>query len=130
MKKSLAVLVLGLLGFWLLVTYPAKLLWGDSAVLFSSVAGLICLLPTALTLVWSQRAFKGAAEQVLLAVMGGMSVRLIFVIGVGLWLFNSLAEFNYKRFWIWIIVYYLLTLVLEMYVLLTRHAQTDKSTQT
>ena len=63
MKRSLGLLLAGGLAFWLVVAYPAKWLWGDSAVVFSAVAGLLCLVPAAATLVWSLRVLPGALEQ-------------------------------------------------------------------
>jgi hypothetical protein len=123
-KKSLGVLVAGTLAFWLVVVVPARLLWGDSAVLFSSVAAALCLIPTAATLPWTQRSFRGTPEQQLLAVMGGMGVRMAFVVAVGMVLFHGFSEFNYQRFWLWIIFFYLFTLALEM-VLLVKSAPTE-----
>ena len=117
MMRSLGFLVGGTALFWLLVVVPARFLWGDSAVLFSGVAALLCLIPTALTLVWSQRSFRGLPEHQLLAVMGGTGLRMVFVIAVGMALFFSLPAFYYIRFWLWVIAFYLVTLTLEMGIL-------------
>jgi hypothetical protein len=119
-KKSLTLLLTGSLGFWILVVYPAHLLWGEPAVLFSAVAGLLCLVPAALTLVWCQWAFRGAPEQQLLAVMGGTGVRLLFVIGLGMTLYLSLPEFHHAAFWLWVVLFYLLTLALEIGIVVAR----------
>lgn len=127
MKRSLGFLVGGSLAFWLVVAYPAWLLGGDAAVVFSAVAGLLCLVPTAVTLLWCLRSSAGAPEQQLLAAMGGMGVRLVVVLGVGMALFHALPYFHYRSFWIWIIVFYLFTLTLEMGLILTRHSTTDRS---
>lgn len=118
MTRSLSLLVGGSLAFWLVVVYPAHLLWGDSAVRFSATAGLLCLVPTVVTLAWSQKALKGLPEQQLLAVMGGIVVRMGFVIGAGMALHTLHPAFHYDRFLIWVIVFYLATLALEMGILL------------
>jgi hypothetical protein len=124
--RSLLVLVLASLAFWLVVAYPAQLLWGGDAMLFSAVAALLCLVPTAATLAWSRWAFQGAPEQQLLAVMGGTGVRMAVVISVGMILFHSLERFHHQQFWFWVIVFYLLTLALEVGLLLNRASGTDR----
>jgi hypothetical protein len=115
--KRLGVLVGGTVAFWALVTYPARLLWDDSSFLFSTTAAVLCLLPASLTLVWAGWALKGQPEQQLLAVLGGTGVRMLFVVGSGLVLFLNVEAFQYQRFWIFLVVYYLVTLALEVVAL-------------
>jgi hypothetical protein len=117
--KSLGLLIAGTLAVWAAAAYPARLLWGESAVLLSATAGLLCLVPTAATLVWSQRAFHKAPQWQLVAVLGGTCVRMLFVVGAGLALFMLVPEFQYQRFWVWLVAFYLVTLTLEV-VLITR----------
>jgi type IV secretory pathway VirB2 component (pilin) len=119
--KGLLCLVGGTALFWGAVTYPAGLLWPDDPTFrWSTAAAVICLVPTALTLAWTRWAYAEKAEQQLLAVMGGTAVRLVAVIAAGMILFLNVKEFEYQRFWIFLIVYYLVTLALEM-VLIVRH---------
>lgn len=115
--RSLGLLIFGTLAVWAAAVYPARLLWGDSAVVFSATAGLLCLVPTAATLVWSQRAFQKAPQWQLVATLGGTLVRMLFVVGAGLVLFLTVQEFQQKRFWLWLIAFYLVTLTLEMMLL-------------
>lgn len=126
MIKSLGFLLAGTLVFWAVVSYPARVLWGESSVLFAATAALLCLAPAAVTLVWSRWAFKGKPEQQLLAVMGGTGLRLLFVIGAGMAIYHLMPDFHYQRFWIFIIVFYLFTLALEM-VLLTRATNVEQA---
>jgi len=113
--KGLLGLVIGTLVFWGLVTYPASLLWPDDPTwVWSTTAAALCLVPTAVTLIWTRWADANKPEQQLLAVMGGTGVRMVFVLGVGLLLFLCVKEFAYQRFWIFVVVYYLVTLALEM----------------
>jgi hypothetical protein len=114
-------LVGGTLACWLLVVVPARWLWGDSAVLLSATAWLLCLIPSAATLAWAQWALRGKPEQQLLAVMGGTVVRMLFVLGIGLVLYFTVPEFQYIRFWLWVIAFYFFTLTLEI-VLVTRQS--------
>jgi hypothetical protein len=119
-------LVGGTVAFWGLVTYPARLLWPDTPTFaWSTAAAVICLVPTALTLVWTRLSFAGRPEQQLLAVFGGTAVRMAIVIALGLVLFLSIPEFEYQRFWIFVVVYYLFTLALEM-VLIVRTTAAER----
>ena len=127
MNKGVPLLIAGCTGLWLVLFYPVKLLWGDAAVVFSAVAALICLVPTTATLIWSERSLKAAPEQQMLAIFGGTGVRMVFVIGVGMVLYYSLPLFNDSRFWIWVVVFYLFTLALEMTLLVSRSSRTDAS---
>jgi hypothetical protein len=119
--RTLALLIGGTAAFWLAAAFPAYLLWGGDALLFSGVAAGLCLVPMTLTLAWGSKALRGAPEQALLAVMGGTGLRLVFVVGIAMALYLSLPEFHSRAFWLWVIVFYLVTLTLEMALLLTRH---------
>ena len=121
MIRRLLWLIGGTAAFWGLVTYPARLMaeskeWErpDLTILWSAAAALMCLVPTALTMVWTGRVAEGKPEQQLLAVMGGTTVRMLFVVAAGLVLFLGVKEFAYQRFWIFVVVFYLFTLALEM----------------
>jgi hypothetical protein len=128
-KRSLGLLIGGSLAFWLVIAYPAWLLGGERALVFSAVAGLLCVIPTASTLLWCLWASRGAQEQQLLAVLGGTGMRLLLVVGIGMVLFHALPYFHYRNFWIWVIVFYLFTLTLEMGLILNRYSATDRSQQ-
>ena len=123
MKKNLVLLVAGTLVFLALVAYPARLLWGESALLFSATAAGLCLVPTVVTLAWAQAGGKGEPHQQVLAILAGTGLRMLFVIGGGMVLYLTVPTFGLQRFWLWVIVFYLFTLTLEM-VLLTRHLGT------
>ncbi len=125
MKRSLCFLIGGVLSLWLVICYPAYLLWGESAMAFSAVAALLCVVPTAATLIWSQRALKGTPEQQLLAVLGGTGVRMICVIAAAMVLYHSISFFHHQGFWIWVIVFYLLTLSLEISLVVAGNSAPD-----
>ncbi len=133
MTRSLGLLMIGTLGLWLVLALilwlalpsPDWLQWGESTVLFSGTAGLLCLVPTALTLVWTRFSFHGQPEQQLLAVLGGTGVRMAFVIGMGMVFYHLVPRYQHQQFWIWVIVFYLYTLALEV-ILLTRHMSREQ----
>ncbi len=118
MMRSLGLFVAGTAITWMIIVVPARMLWGDSAVWFSGVSALLCLVPTALTLLWGRWSLRGVPEQQLLAVFGGMGLRMVVVVGVGLALFCLHPAFHYLRFLLWVIAFYLITLTLEMGILL------------
>jgi hypothetical protein len=118
--RRLAILVSGSLCFWLLVAFPARHVWGDSALIFSGVSILLCLVPTGLTLVWANWAMEQPPQQQLLVVLGGTGLRMFFVLFGGLLIYFFVPYFqNQQSFWFWVLVSYLVTLTLEMAVVLT-----------
>jgi hypothetical protein len=125
--KSLALLFAGTFAFWLATALPARILWGDTAVVYSTVAGLLCFLPMAATFIWSERALHGTMEAQLAAVLGGTGLRMVFVAGAGIALYLLFPYFREQSFMFWVIAYYLVTLTLEMGLLLARRSATDAS---
>jgi hypothetical protein len=123
-KRRLGLLVAGSLTLWLLVAYPARLLWGDSAAVYSAVALVLCLVPTALTLAWSTWAMSQAPEQQLVSVLGGSGVRMFAVLGTAWALSSAQPFFQQQSFWVWILAFYLVTLALEMVLLLAGRSVT------
>ncbi len=119
MIKGLAVLVGGTVAVWGLVTFPARLLWPEpegTTFLLSTAAAGLCLVPAVATLFWARRASRGQPEQVLLAVFGGTAARMGFVLAAGMALCWGAEAFQYQRFWLFVVLYYLVTLALEMTV--------------
>jgi hypothetical protein len=123
LRKRLVTLIAGTFALWALLFFPARMLWGESAVIFSLVAMGLCLIPTSLTLLWATRPGKRSPQDQVLLVFGGTGMRMAFVLGGGLALYMGLAYFQRTSFWLWVLVFYLFTLALEM--LLLRH---DEST--
>jgi hypothetical protein len=119
-------LVLGLLLFWLLVAYPVYRLWGEQVFIYTAVAAALCLLPTAVTLVWGRWALRQSPQQQLVMVMGGTGVRMAVVLTGGL-LLNMLDYFQRQSFWASLLVFYLFSLALEMLLLVTGRAEASDS---
>src|SRR5436309_3191645 len=66
------------------------------------------------TMLWCHYAYRGAPEQLLLAVMGGTSVRLFVVLAGSIGLFFAVESQARPGFLVWVVVFYLLTLTLEV----------------
>jgi len=121
--RRLAILVGGALLLWLAVLFPAYQLGGDEAIFLSAVALALCLIPAVATMAWALRADTSPESQ-LLMILGGTGVRMGIVLGGGLLLTRLLPEHFPGAFWIWLVVFYLFILGLEM-TLLVRGSKTS-----
>jgi hypothetical protein len=128
MKRRLGLMVAGSLLAWLLVAYPARALWGWQAVAYSAVALGLCLVPTLGTLAWGGWALDQAPEQQVVMLLGGTGVRMAFVLGAGLALTSLVPGYFEQSFWVWLLVFYLFTLALEMVLLVAGRPADDKKT--
>ncbi len=113
------------LGFWVLAALPAYRFLGDLAAYASAVAMLICLVPAAITLTWTQWAQNRPPEQQLVSVMGGTGLRLVTVGLFGLILFKTVdfLQPDEAHFWAWVIGCYLFTLTVEMGMIISNRSQ-------
>jgi hypothetical protein len=119
MKRALEIFLVGSLAFGLAATGLSFLLWPDArevSAAYSASALALCLLPCTLTLAWALGGSRQTPEERRLVVLGGTSLRMFFVLGVGLLLTTSVPYFRQQRteFWIWVLMYYLFTLGLEV----------------
>lgn len=120
MIPRLKYLFLGSLVFWAAICYPAYRLGGESAAVYSTIASLLCLAPTAAIFLWADWAFQQSSEQQIWMLLGGAGVRMAFVLGVGLALYALVPFFGQTSFWIWLLVFYLFTLALEIVLLVEK----------
>lgn len=125
MIARLGVLLGGALGFWLLLSYPAWRLFGEAHLVYSSVALALCAVPAAATLLVERLANSAPPETQLAALCGGMLVRMAAVLGGGLALSSLHSYFHAQAFWLWIAVFYLYTLVLEIGLIVQGRAATE-----
>ncbi len=113
---------------WLLLVIPARHWWGDpdrywlcdAVTVGSAVALAVCLVPATVTLAWSLWSLGKPPEQQVTAVLGGTGLRLFVVAGVA---FACYQQVEFLRqdgayFWMWILVFYGVTLALEVVFLL------------
>lgn len=117
--RQLGLLAAGTVLFWVIVAYPANRIGGQEDLLQSTVAMLVCLVPAAATLIIVRRSMSKLPEQQLLAMFGGMGVRMGFVLGIGYLLYSSVPVLADVGFWIWLVVFYVATLALEIGLVVT-----------
>jgi hypothetical protein len=113
-KKRVTLLIVGSLLAWAALTYPARLWGGETALVYSTVAVALCLVPTAATMLWAGWAFRQSPEQQLAMLLGGTGVRMGVVLGAGLVLTSFVPLFGQPSFWLWLLAFYLITLTLEV----------------
>jgi hypothetical protein len=124
--RNLGLLIAGTVGLWLLICFPARLAWGDSAVLQSAVAAVLCLIPMSLTMVWCSLTQGSSPETQLAAVMGGTAVRMLFVIASAALLFKTVEALSDPGFMIWVVLFYLATLSLEILLVVRQRTAADQ----
>jgi hypothetical protein len=118
--RRLLLLLLGTLTFWVLVAVPARALGGgNAAVVLSGTALLLCIVPMAGTLAWTDWALRQGPERQMVAVLGGTGLRM-FVVLAGGWLLHSTVPYyqQHPGFWMWLVVCYLFALTLDMILIL------------
>ncbi len=120
MTQRILTLVTGASAFWVLTAVPAKHLGGGNlALIYSGTAMLLCLVPGVLTLLWVGWSGGKNPQMLVLVALGSTSVRLFGVALAGLLLVNMVPLFGEQEvFLIWLLVFYLFTLALEMVLLL------------
>jgi hypothetical protein len=124
----LGLLIAGSFVWWLVLAYPANRLGGSEALIYTVVACLLCLAPTAGTLLLAEWAEQRAPGNWMLMLLAGSGIRMAVVIGAGLVIclagLPGLAAVNVVAFWIWVLVFYLFSLALEIVLVLSgRKAQ-------
>lgn len=102
------------LALWIALVIPARMIWGDVAVIQSGSACLLCVLPACGTLIWIVRSRDQRPAQQMAAILGGTGLRMFGVLAAALVLFAAVPPLHEVAFWIWILVFYLFTLALEM----------------
>jgi hypothetical protein len=129
-KLRLLYLVAGTLTLWLLVALPARWLGGgDRVVLVTLALALLCLVPAAATLILGLGWLRGPAEQRLAVVFGGTAIRMPVVLGAA-WALHANVELFGRQggFWLWLALFYVLTLGLEVTLLVTGAPAADTPT--
>lgn len=130
MSKRVGMLVAVSLFAWAALGYSAwRVMQDDTAIVYSTVAVLLCLVPTTATMLWAGWAYRQSPEQQLWMVLGGTSVRMGLVLGVGLALYALVPYFNQQSFWVWLLVFYLLTLAVEMVLVVKTQPATKEPQQ-
>jgi hypothetical protein len=118
--RRLTLLMAGVLGLWLILALPSGRVWGQGALVCSAVAAVLCLVPAGITLVWTTRSLVRPADQQLILLLGGTGLRMFVVLAVSLLLYRLIPYLqDQPGFWIWVLIFYLFTLALEMTLVLS-----------
>jgi hypothetical protein len=127
-KRRLAWFLVGALTFWLAAAAWSYLMWGAAAFPDCTVAAILCLLPSLGTLAWSNWSLSRAPEQQLATALGGTGIRMLFVVGGGLLLTTKVPYFTERQqsFWLYVLVFYLFDLALEMATLVAGRPAADR----
>ncbi len=124
MTKQLGTLLVAGALIWVVLAYPAFRLGGVEGLVYSLTAACLCLVQTALTLLWTTKTLEGTPDQQLAAVLGGTGVRIGVVAGAALGLYYGVEYFKQESFLIWLLVFYVLTLALEVGLFLRSRSAT------
>jgi len=111
--KSFLTLIGAAVLLWALLLGPGWLLQGEQALCQSLVALGLCLLPTIASFAWMKSA-KKTPEMQLVAILGGTGIRLGAILGGGLALHELLPEYFPNVFFMWVGVFYIAGLTLEI----------------
>lgn len=128
MSRGVGLLIGGCLALWGVLVYPAFLLGGKTALVHSTAALTICLIPTLGTFLWASWASHQSPGQQLLVVLGGVGARMCFVLLAALVLTLALPDFRQPTdfaFWGWVLAFYLFTLALEVTLLIRDQKTTE-----
>ncbi|HKB39667.1 MAG TPA: hypothetical protein VKD72_24740 [Gemmataceae bacterium] len=104
--------------------YLAGSLWGDDQK-WGAIAGVcVCLLPATVTLLISEWSLRWPPEYQLVAILGGSGLRIVVVALWAFALFQKAPPFGEKSgLWTWVLVFYGVTLALEVAVVLRAQAK-------
>ena len=117
-RRRLVFLVLGSLGLWAILAYPAYRLGAVHALTDSATAAGLCLFPALLTVSLSYFAIGKKPQDQLLIMLAGTGIRMGTVMGLGLLLSWLDPHYQQVSFWVWVLFFYLFTLGLEIVLLL------------
>jgi hypothetical protein len=109
------------LTFWLALAYPAWRLGGNEALGYTATGELLCLVPTVAALGVASWLRKQAPQLTVPIVLAGSALRMALVLGCGVAIsllgLPGLPQVDVVAFWLWLLVFYLFHLALEVALL-------------
>jgi hypothetical protein len=126
--RRLGLLIGGSIVFWILAAWSGRHFWGDTAAVYSGVAVLLCLIPTALTLAWAGSERPCSPEQQLIRLLASTGIRIVVVLAGALALYGLFPYFHEgPGFLMWVVVFYLFTLGFETLLLVSGRTGAEES---
>ena len=129
MTRLMSLLLLGFILLWALGSAFICFCWDgmglaasisrEQVLAIHSMATGLCLAPMFVTCYWTRRAKRSTPEKQLLALIGGICLRMFFVLGAGMILTRTMELLSQHEtlFWLWVLVVYLVTLGVEIGIL-------------
>jgi hypothetical protein len=69
-------------------------------------------------MIWALAGSRQTPEQRRLVALGGTVIRMFFVLGAGLLVTGTIDYFRGTTFWLWLLIFYLFTLALEVVIVI------------
>jgi hypothetical protein len=106
---------------WLVLTGPAWFLAGREGLIGLSAAAALCLVP-GWAVFWIAAGYGAAGSDVPLVILGGMALRMVFVL-LGMLIVQTLdPHLGFREFIVWLLVFYLCLLTVETCLVLVKSA--------
>lgn len=119
--KRASLLFLTVAGLWLASAWPARLLAGQDGLVGLSVAAVLCFVPGLIVFALASHVEPGTPKAATMILVGS-GLRMAAVLA-GVLVFRKLwPQFGFREFLLWILIFYLGTLLLETSLLLKRPA--------
>jgi hypothetical protein len=118
-SHPMTTLLIGVVAGWCLCAGPAFGLAGPRGLIGAAAAAAICGFPAAITLQLHRMAARKGGQAPLLVMLGGMLFRIVFVLGAGALLQATIEGFDLIGFVLWLMLMYLVTLALEVWLLVS-----------
>ena len=115
--RRAAGLTFATLVLWVLLLIPAWSLAGVPGLEGLSYAAVLCLVPGWLT-IWMSRHVGAPSQLTALLVLAGTAFRLLFVLCGTLLVRATRSQLGFREFLVWLIVFYLVTLLVETLLIL------------
>lgn len=121
MTRTLGYFLAGAIAGWLALAGVGYALKGMFGLLCAGYVGPLCIVPTTISLMMTLWSSQRSNSEQLMAVVGGMGVRMATVLGLSLLIFLNVPQFREDKtrefiFWGFVLVGYLGTLAWETFL--------------
>ena len=127
MTRKISVFGVVLLALWAVLCVPAFFVAGNDGVWGCSIAAAVCAVPALGTLAFSLWAAGQDNNWQLTALLGGMLGRMGFALGAGIVIHRNFQGYTLRSFLIWLVIYYLASLMFEVGIVMRGISQNKSS---